>query len=439
VKTHTKNEELYERAIRLMPGGQSNLRAPVGVMPLFISKGEGTHLFDVDGNEYIDFMCGAGPGILGYSNREFIQALKDQLDKLYYLVSGAAQTPLEIDVAEKFVEHVPCAEKVRFCLSGTEAVQLAVRLARAYTKRPYFIRFEGHYHGWLDNVLGGVVDAHATGMPFAVESDQDPLGTEGRFPGALRESFKLPWNDSDVLQDVLQKFGHEVAMVHMEPILCNGGCCAPRRGYLERVRELCDQYGIVLCFDEVITGFRVALNSAQGALDVTPDLATFGKALAGGVPMGAVAGKREIMDLLLERKVVGAGTFNGYPYGMAAAKATLEILEKDEGAFYRRIDGVQKPLMEGLREISRRHGIPTLVQGPRGVFYFQFIDRDVAYSIRELKEADVLKQNRFRTLMAEEGVFIMWGGRWYVCGAHTEADVAVALDAADRAMKRIRS
>jgi glutamate-1-semialdehyde 2,1-aminomutase len=439
LKTRSRNEELYDRAIRLMPGGQSNLRAPVGVKPLFMERGEGSHLFDVDGNEYIDFMCGAGPGILGYSNRQFIQALKDQLDHLYYLVSGAAQTAVEIDVAEKFVEHVPCAEKVRFCLSGTEAVQLAIRLARAFTKKPYFIRFEGHYHGWLDNVLGGVVDDHATGMPFAVESDQDALGSEGRFPGALQESFKIPWNDVGALEDVLKTYGHEVAMVHMEPILCNGGCCSPRPGYLERVRELCSQYGIVLCFDEVITGFRVALNSAQGLLGVTPDLATFGKALAGGVPMGAVAGKKEIMDLLLERRVVGAGTFNGYPYGMAAAKATLNILEKDGGAFYRGIDRVQRPLMEGLKEVARRHGIPTLVQGPRGVFYFQFIDREAAYSVRDLREADADKQNRFRTLMAEEGVLIMWGGRWYVSGAHTEADVAGALQAADRVMKRLGS
>lgn len=437
MRTQSKNEELHARAIRLMPGGQSNLRAPVGVKPLFIERGEGSHLFDVDGNEYIDFMCGAGPGILGYSNPQFIQALKDQLDRLYYLVSGAAQTAVEIDVAEKFVEHVPCAQKVRFCLSGTEAVQLAIRLARAYTKRPYFIRFEGHYHGWLDNVLGGVVDDHAKKMPFAVENNQDPLGSEGRFPGALQESFKIPWNDVDVLEDVLERFGHEVAMIHMEPILCNGGCCPPRQGYLERVRELCTQYGIVLCFDEVITGFRVALNSAQGLLGVTPDLATFGKALAGGVPMGAVAGKREIMDLLLERRVIGAGTFNGYPYGMAAAKATVDILEKDGGAFYRDIDRVQEPLMKGLKDVAQRHGIPTLVQGPRGVFYFQFIDREAAYSARDLKGADAVRQNRFRELMAEEGILIMWGGRWYVSGAHTAADVDAALEAADRVMRRV--
>lgn len=434
---NVKNLEFWERAVKVMPGPQSNLRAPVGVKPLFIVKGKGAHLWDVDGNEYIDFMCGAGPGIFGYSNREYIQALKEQLDTLYYVVSGAAQTPTEVELAEKFVQHVPCAEKVRFCLSGTEAVQLAIRLARAYTKRRYFIRFEGHYHGWLDNVLGGMVNEDATGMPFAVESDQDPLGTEGRDPAAFEQSFKLPWNDIEILERVLKKYGEEVALIHMEPILCNGGCCPPRPGYLERVRELCTKYGIVLCFDEVITGFRVALNCAQGLLGVTPDIATFGKGLAGGVPMGAVAGKKGILDLLLERRVIGAGTFNGYPYGVAASLASLRILEKDNGAYYQKIDGLQKPLMDGLKELSKRRGIPMLIQGPRGVFFFQFIDREVAYSVRELRGADVEKQNKFRTLLAEEGVLIMWGGRWYVSSGLTMADVDRALECTDRVMSRL--
>lgn len=438
LQIRARSDELGERAVSLMPGGHSNLRAPVGVRPLFIERGEGAHLFDADGNEYVDFMCGAGPGILGYSNPEYVQTLQAQLGRLYYLVSGAAQTPLEIDVAERFAQHVACAERVRFCLSGTEAVQLALRLSRAYTGRPRFVRFEGHYHGWLDNVLGGVVDGREEGGFFAAESDRDPLGTEGRFPGALRESFKIPWNDAGPLEEVLEIHGREIAVVLMEPILCNAGCCPPRPGYLERVRELCTRHGVLLCFDEVITGFRVDLRGAQGVLGVTPDLATFGKALAGGLPMGAVAGKKEIMNLLLERRVVGAGTFNGYPLGMAAAKAALSILERDGGGFYGRIDAVQTPLMEGLLEVARRQGIPALAQGPRGVFFFQFIDRERAYSVRDLQGADLERQNRFRTLMAEQGVLIMWGGRWYVSGAHTEKDVSCALEAAERAMKALR-
>jgi glutamate-1-semialdehyde 2,1-aminomutase len=409
----------------------------MGVKPLFIERGDGARLWDVDGNEYIDYMIAAGPGIFGQSEKEYIQALKDQLDTLYYLITGAAHTPMEIELAEKFVQKVPCAEKVRFCLSGTEAVQLAIRLARAYTKRPYFIRFEGHYHGWLDNVIGGMVDDNANEKPYAVESRDDPLHTDGRSPWAFKESFKIPWNDIEILESVLEKYGEEVALIHMEPILINSGCCYPRPGYLEKVRELCTKYGIVLSFDEVITGFRVAPNCAQGLLGVTPDLATFGKAMAAGVPMGAVAGKKEILDLLLERKAIGAGTFNGYPLGVAASLATMKILEKDDGVYYKKIDQIQKGLMDGLRQINHKYGIPALMQGPRGVFFYQFIDKEVAWSVRDLAEADVEKQTKFRTMLADEGILIMWAGRWYMSGALTDEDVNKTLESTDRVMGRL--
>jgi glutamate-1-semialdehyde 2,1-aminomutase len=437
MSSNKETQKYYEQAIKVMPGPHSNLRAMASERPIFIVKGRGAHLWNIEGKEFIDFTMGAGAGVFGYSHEEYIQALKDQIDSLYYLVTGAAQTPMEIELAGKFVQHVPCAEKVRFCLSGTEAVQLAIRLARAYTKRPYFVRFEGHYHGWLDNVLGGMVDDNAVGRPFAVESDHDPMKTEGKGPGAFEQSLKLPWNDIGVLEKVLEKYGKEIAMILMEPITCNSGCCPPRSGYLERVRELCTRHGIILCFDEVITGFRVALNCAQGVLGVTPDIATFGKAMAGGIPMGAVAGKKEILDLLLERRVIGAGTFNGYPLGVSGSLAALRIYEKDNGAYYRKIDKLQNRLMNGLKEISREHGIPMLTQGIRGVFFYMFINKDVAYSSRDLKELDVEKQNRFRTLLAEEGILIMWNGRWYVSGGHTEGDIDKTLECADRAMNRL--
>jgi glutamate-1-semialdehyde 2,1-aminomutase len=437
MRSNTQSLELFEQALKYMPGPQSNLRAMVSEKPIFIARGEGAHLWDVDGNEYVDFTMGTGAGFLGYNNEEFIQGIKDQLETLYFLVTGAAQTPNEIELAGKIVQHVPCAQKVRFCLSGTEAVQLAIRLARAYTKKPYFIRFEGHYHGWMDNVLGGMVNDHAEGRPFAVESDQDPMKTEGKGPGAYGQSFKLPWNEIEVLEGVLKKYGEEVAMVLMEPILCNFGCCPPRPGYLERVRELCTEYGIVLCFDEIITGFRVGLNGAQGELGVTPDMATFGKAMAGGVPMGAVAGKKEILDLLLERRVIGAGTFNGYPLGVAASLAAVKILEKDNGAFYRKIDRLQNRLTEGLKEISRRHGIPMLIQGARGVFFSMFINKEVAYSPRDLKGMDFDKQNKFRALLSEEGTLILWNVRWYLSGGLTERDIDRTLECADRVMGKL--
>jgi len=432
-----KSLELQEQALKVTPGPQSNLAGLwKGMESRFLVKGKGAHVWDVDGNEYIDYINGLVPGILGHGNEEYTQALKDQLDNLLY-ASGWCQSPMEVELGQKFVQHVPCAERVRFMLSGTEAVQLVIRLARAYTGRRYFIRFEGHYNGWLDNVLGGLVNDQATGKPLALDSDEDPLNTEGRDPAAFEHSFKLPWNDIETLERVLEKYGEEVALIHMEPILINSGCCPPRPGYLERVKELCTKYGIVLSFDEIITGFRVGLSGAQGMLGVTPDIATFGKAVAGGTPMSAVAGKKEILELLIQQRVVGAGTFNGYPLGLAAALATIKILEKDDGAVYRHIDKVQNRLTTGLKEIGKKHGLPVLLQGPRGAFLYEFLDKEVAYGIRDLKDVDPTKQIKFRTLMLEEGILFFKRARWYVSGAITEADVDKTLDCAGRAIGKL--
>lgn len=437
MRSIAKSIELQKRVLQFTPGPQSNLRgAWTGIQSCVIVKGKDAHLWDLDGNDYIDYTIAFGPGILGHGNNEYIEALKNQLDNLYYLVTYF-QSPVELELAERFVHHVPCADRVRFGLAGTEIVQLAIRLARAYTKRPYFIRFEGHYHGWLDNVLGGMVDDHPTGKPFAVESDVDPLKTEGRSPGAFQESFKLPWNDIEVLEGVLEKYGEEVALVFMEPILCNIGACPPRPGYLERVRELCTKYGIVFGFDEIITGFRVGLSGAQGFLGVTPDIATFGKGLGGGIPLSAIGGKKEILDLLLEQRVLGAGTFNSSPFGLAAALTHIKILEKDDGALYSHVDKMQNQLVSGLKELGKRHGIPLLIQGPRGVFFCEFIDREIAYSPRDLKEADVEKRMKFASLLLDEGILTPPRGRWYICGALTEADVDRTLESADRAMSRL--
>ena len=430
--TTDKSIELHERAQKYMPGPQSNLRSPARVKPIFFTHGRGARLWDVDGNEYIDFVCGYGPGILGY-NDEYVEALKHQLDNLYNLCTGDFRTTIEVDLAEKFVRHVPCADMVRFCLAGTETVQLAIRLARGYTGRPRFIRFEGHYHGWLDNILGGSVDDNPSGRPFAVRKQGDFLTSEGVYPGSVEESFKLPWNDAEVLEEVLDKYSGEVALVLMEAILVNEGCCPPRPSYLEKVRELCTKHGVLLCFDEVQTGFRVGLSGAQGLLGVTPDLATFGKALGGGIPVGAVAGKRDIMNLLYERRVIGAGTFNGYPFGLAAAMSSLTILERDDGALHRQIGKMQSRLTGGLKDIIKKHGVPALIQGPTGIFCFLLtLDEEVAYTPHDLEGVDWKVQSRFEKAMGGEGVLLVRGGKWYVSAALTEVDVDQALECADR-------
>lgn len=432
----TRTKELYERAMKVMPGPQSNLRMPISIRPTFIERGRGARLWDVDGNEYIDYMIAAGPGVLGQSNPEFINAMKNQLDKLLYSVSGASQTPMEVDLAESLIRIIPCAEKVRFLLSGTEAVQLAIRLARGYTGRRYFLRFEGSYHGWLDNVLGGLVHDDPVENPFPYEGEGDSCGTAGRDPAAFEQCFCIPYNDFDLLEKVLARWGKQVAIVLVETIQASG-VLSPRPGYLEHLQSLCRKYGIILCFDEVVTGFRVALGGAQELFGITPDMAIYGKALSGGFPLAALAGRRDIMDLLLRSKVVGAGTFNGYPLGISAALTTVKILERDNGAMFKQVDRVQTRLVEGLREILKRHGIKALVQSVRGIFIVHFTDKDVIWSMRELKKEALDKSYQFRLRLADEGILILFGGRWLITGAHTEEDIDRTLECAEKAVSRL--
>jgi glutamate-1-semialdehyde 2,1-aminomutase len=320
-------------------------------------------------------------------------------------------------------------------VTGSEAVQLAIRLARAYTKRRYFIRFENHYHGWIDNVLGGVVNPKASGKPFGMESEEDYCNTEGKDPEALEQSFILPWNDIEALEECLKKYGEEVAMIHCEPIVFNHFALLPRPGYLERMRELCTQYGIVLSFDEVITGFRVGLKGAQGRLGITPDIATFGKAIGGGAPCSMVAGKSEIMELLRGRKVLGPGTFMGYPFGLEAALTTIKILERDDGVVYREMDRIQERLTDGLKEIFKRRGIPVLIQGVTGGFFTLFgVEKEIAYTDEDVAGLDMDMVMNFWKNMQDEGVIFIVGCRWYLSVAHNDADVDRTLEAADRTM-----
>ncbi|MHC1770333.1 MAG: aspartate aminotransferase family protein [Flexilinea sp.] len=368
-----KTMELHEQSFKLMPGQHSNLPGYELFKPIYITHGKGSHVYDVDGNDYVDFMSGLGAGIFGYGYEDFISEIIKQYDEMYYLDS-ARRNLLEIPLAKKLIEHIPAAQKVRYLLSGSEAVQLVLRLARAYTGRNIFIRFDGHYHGWIDNVLGGTVNLDLANPPYGFDKEGDIFATKGRDPNALMQSFKIPWNDIDFLEETLKRYGEQVALIIMEPVNCNGGSCWPKSGYLERVRELCDKYGILLCFDEIITGFRLGLGGAQKILGVTPDLSTFGKGIAGGVPFSAVVGRADIMDQMLHRKVVGAGTFNSYPMGVRAALTTIKLLEKDDQAIYKRWDKVQSKLETGLADIAKKYDIPMLLQSTRGCIFYQFTD-----------------------------------------------------------------
>ena len=437
-----RNRELTEKFNRLFPGGHTNFRRTrmeASPTRIFLTRGEGAHVWDVDGNEYIDYMGGLGPNILGHRHPEFVQTLKNHLDNLHTCSgSGVLHLPIDIELAEKLVQHIPCAEAVKFSVTGSEAVQMAIRLARAYTKRRYFIRFENHYHGWIDNVLGGVYNKAYIGKPFGVESVMDWGGTEGKDPDALYQSFVLRWNNIEELETIIKKYGQEIAMIHFEGIVCNHWGFPPRPGYLERMRELCTEYGIVMSMDEVITGFRVGLNGAQGVLGVTPDMSTLGKAMGGGVPISVCVGKREIMDLLRGRRVLGPGTFMGHPLGMTAALACIGILERDNGAAYKEMAKKQKRLEDGLREIFKRRGVTVLIQGPLGALYTIFgVDKEIAYDDDDLVGEDSELLDKFRANMNEEGVIVMLGGRWYMTTVHTDADIDKTLEAADRSAAKL--
>ncbi|MBW2370058.1 MAG: aminotransferase class III-fold pyridoxal phosphate-dependent enzyme, partial [Deltaproteobacteria bacterium] len=354
------NRELNQRFNKVYPCGHSNYRVPIEVAEnrVFLKRAEGSQIWDVDGQEYIDYLGGMGACILGHRHPEYIRSLKAYMDDRSLAVgSGVLYSEDDVIVAEKLIQHIPCAEMVKFCLSGTEAVQMAIRLARAYTGRERFIRFGGHYHGWMDNVLGGMFNRRPEGKPFPIYDPgskvfQDACFTHGRSNGSVDESFLLPWNDVAALETALKKYGEEVALIHFEAMVCNQFCLMPKPGYLERIRELCTEYGIVMSIDEIITGFRIGLGGAQRHFNVTPDLATIGKAMAGGLPCSAVVGKTEILSQLHDGKVLGPGTFNGYPFGMHAVRTTIEILENNDGAAHKHLDAVQSLLTNGLRDLS---------------------------------------------------------------------------------------
>jgi glutamate-1-semialdehyde 2,1-aminomutase len=432
-RSYARSEALYAEAQRYLAGGvSSNFRLGVPPLPLFFERAEGARLYDVDGNEYVDYMLGMGPVILGHNAPGPVRAAQEWLSK-GQLFGG--QSTAEIELGRRFCQAVPCADLVRFAGSGSEVVQLAFRLARAYTGRSKIIRFEGHYHGWMDSALVSTRPAPDEWGP--PEAPRAVLGSRGQVPAAVEDVIVLPWNDAAVLRATLERRAREIAGVIMEPILCNTCVITPRPGYLETARDLCSRLGIVLIFDEVITGFRVALGGAQARLSVTPDLATFAKAIANGFPLAAVAGKREIMALLTDG-VVHGGTYNAAPSTAAAAAATLDELARDEGAAYRRMEETGEALMEGLRQVAHRAGQPLLVQGVGQVFNTCFTDAPAIYDYREYTlRTDAARQLRFVHALADEGVRLTSRGTWFLSIAHTPDDVAVTIRAAERALARM--
>lgn len=437
-------KELTEQFNGVYACGHSNLKMDLDLLghKVFITKAKGSRVWDADGNEYIDYLQAFGPNILGHGNEEYINALKDYLDsgRNPVLASGIWFSEDDVELGQKIVQHVPSAEKIKFCISGTDAVQMAIRLARAYTNRPRFIRFAGEYHGWADNTLGGVLDPDAVGRPYAVQGTEADLKfTKGKAPGTNEESYMIPFNDIEALENVLKQYGDEIALILTEPLLINHFCMMPKAGYLEKLRSLCDDYGIVLCFDEVISGFRMGLGGAQAFFGVTPDLTTFGKSIAGGLPLSAVVGKSNILDLMKDRTVLGPGTFNAFPLATRAALTTIKILERDNFAIHKHIEKQTNCLKDGFKEIFKRHDIPVRVQGTTGVFSTVF-GADPEKTIET--EQDILTFDRDKTFsffkeMQKSGLIYLYDGRWFISAAVNDKDVTETLEKVDEILIRV--
>jgi len=440
---HEKSLELTKRFDEVYAVPHSNFRAvkAPGGYRLFVSRAKGARIWDVDGNEYIDYINSFGPAMLGYGDPEYTAALKKHIDEeATVYVSGFIFTEADVSLAEKVIKYVPCADMFKLSLSGSESVQAAVRLARAYTKKDVVLRFKGHYHGWFDNVVGGVVDLTAE-RPLPVQTPSDSAFTPGRSPWANNESFLLPWNDFEALESVVEKYHEEIAMVHFEGIVGNYFSLKPKPGFVEKIRELCDKYNIVMGMDEIITGFRVGLGGAQEYLGVTPDLCTFGKAMACGAPMSGVAGKHKLMMCYREEQVIAGGTFNGWALGVKAADTALTLLAKNDGEGYKTMALRQKELTDGLLGLSQKHGVPFSISQAPGLFHVIMGVEDkgqIFYDQSDLADYDAALNQRFWEALQEEGILIPFINRWYVNFAHTTQDIAETLERTESALKKIK-
>lgn len=429
---YTKSAALLDRAKKVLAGGvSSEFRKYNHPHALFYTHGLGSRIYDADGNEYIDFTLSQGPLILGHSNPALLNAIQSysELGQLF-----AGQHIKEIELAEKISSVIPSAELMRFCLDGSEAVQTAFRVARAKSGKQKFLRFEGHYHGWLDNVCWGISAKSVDSMGSREEPEFFPW-SDG-LPSISREEFiVIPWNDKEILKQTVEKHHKELAAIITEPVMCNNGCIMPEEGFHQLLRELCDEYSIALIFDEVITGFRLSLAGAQGYFNVVPDLSIFAKAMGSGYPISVITGKRKWMEVIETGRVIHAGTMNSTNATVAAALSTIEILEKEKP--YDRFFEYGKLLMDGLRDLSARYSQNLLVQGPGPMFNLAFTNKDTVKDFRDTLSFDKPKLNRFIAGMHDQGVRVIGRGLFYISAAHTKDDILFAIEKADKVMRAL--
>lgn len=421
-KYKMKNSLHYNQMIkRYLPSGRyHNYAKSDNEIPIHFVDGRGSRLQDADGNQYLDFYCKYGAVFLGHKNTALSATIADAL----YNYPITDYTDMDEMVCSYFAKYVPCCEKIRFCLSGTEAIQNAIRLARAYTGKNKIIKFEGHFHGSADNIMGG--RAKSVGYPIVCEDIDNVFYTEGRANGIMQEQmFMLPWNDSDSVKNFLCAYGNEVAAIIMEPVNMNGGSIMPAEGYLNEIRQICNEHHVLLIFDEVITGIHMGLGGAQSVYQVIPDLCVMGKAITSGVvPVSVLMGKSEIMNLMEHNRVAFGGTFNGYHLGMAAIKATFQILSGVEGEnYYKKMEGYSNSLRLIMEEEAKQCGFAIVTQGPSGCFSFHCTDKELL-SYRQYNDTILKRDQILRQCLLQFGICVCRTSRMYMSISFMDEDIA---------------
>ena len=426
---HERSAILFERAKELVAGGVSSqirINEPAET-PLFFTHAKGSKMWDADGNEYIDYIQGMGPNLFGHAPDFINKQVNEDMEKGYVF---AAQFEQELEVAEMVLDMIPMKDAtIRFASSGTEIDQLLFRTMRGYTDRPKILKFEGHYHGWMDSVNWSV---HPPLDQAGPEDAPVPVGeSEGMDQGTAEGLVICQWNDVDLLEKAFAEHGSEIAGVIMEPVLANTNCIVPSAEFLDALQRLCKENRSLLAFDEVITGFRIARGGAQEYLGVTPDLATYAKSMAGGFPISMIAGRRDVMDLIGDGTVYHGGSFNSNVMSISATYASLKYIQGQGDAFYADLNGKGLRLMEGLRDVAKSLESDLHVQGIGSVFAISFTTKQEITNWRDhARNCDDAKYARFASEMLKHGVRLSSNGRIHLSSAHTDEDIEKTIAAA---------
>jgi glutamate-1-semialdehyde 2,1-aminomutase len=423
----TRSEDLFEKAKRLIPGGVNSPVRAFQPYPFFAKRAKGSRIFDVDGNEYIDYCLAYGPSILGHAHPRIIEAVRAQLENGSLYGTPSEQ---EVEFAELLHEVVPSAQMVRLVSTGAEATMSAIRAARGYRGKKKILKFEGCYHGAYDTVLVKAGSGATTfGMPTSLGVPEE----------AARNTIVIPFNDAEKLEKTLKENRDELAAVIVEPVIGNIGVVLPKEGFLETLRELTETYGVVLIFDEVITGFRLALGGAQEYFGVVPDMSTLGKILGGGFPLAAFVGKEEIMQMIAPAgKVYQAGTFSGNPISVAAGMAAVKLLQARGREFYAQMESKCEAIVKPLSEAMHAYGLDWQINHIASMFQLFFTNEPV-YDYASTKKSDIGKFMAYHAELLRKGIFLP-PSQFETCflsGAHTQEDVEKTVASFSEALRLV--